>query len=125
MGSICKDKNSKRSAFDRLNSLSRWSSPSEGTSKCLSGIDSRFMMSTGASEIPVRNKLEGHNPPRGSPRKFASQRALCGVTPRVLRGLSEGSESAGSLRGSAGFSGVSEGFRGIFRGLSGVVTLGL
>ena len=35
---------------------------------------------------------DGHNPPRGSPRKFASQRAL--------RGLSEG--SAGSLRGLCG-----------------------
>ena len=48
---------------------------------------------------------EGHNPPRGSPRKSASQRALrgslrglCGVSPRVLRGL------CGVLRGSAGFS---------------------
>ena len=52
----------------------------------------------------------GHNPPRGSPRKFASQRALrgslrglCRVSPRVLRGL------CGALRGSAGFSEV---FRG-------------
>ena len=37
-----------------------------------------------------------------------------GVSPRALRGLSEG--SAGTLRGSAGV-------RGIFRGFSGVVTL--
>ena len=57
---------------------------------------------------------EGHNPPRGSPRKFASQRALrgslrglCGVSPRVLRGL------CGVLRGSAGFS---QGFSRFFRG---------
>ena len=42
---------------------------------------------------------EGHNPPRGSPRKFASQRAL--------RGLSEGSAGVSPrvLRGSAGFCG--------------------
>ena len=63
-----------------------------------------FFQSSGGSPF------EGHNAPRGSPRKFASQgalrgplRGLCGVSPRVLRGL------CGALRGSAEFS---EGFRG-------------
>ena len=55
---------------------------------------------------------EGHNPPRGSPRKFASQRALQGSL-RGLRGV-----SPRSPRGSAGV-------RGTFRGFSGVVTLRL
>ena len=48
---------------------------------------------------------EGHNPPRGSPRKFASQRVFRGL----CGGLFEGSAgslrgSVGGLRGSAGFS---------------------
>ena len=64
---------------------------------------------------------EGHNPRRGSPKKFASQRALRGS----LRGLCGG--SAGSLRGLCGvFPGAlrgSEGVRGIFRVFSGAVTL--
>ena len=58
-----------------------------------------------------------YNPPRGSPRRFASQSALrgclsglCGVSPRALR------VSPSVLRGSAGV-------HGIFRGFSGVVTL--
>ena len=57
---------------------------------------------------------EAHNPPRGSLRKFASQRSLwgclrglCGVSPRVLRGLC----------------GVSAGVRGISKVFRGVVTL--
>ena len=50
---------------------------------------------------------EGHNPPRGSLRQFASQRALRGSLRGLCGVLSEG--SSGSLRGSAGFSKV---FRG-------------
>ena len=62
---------------------------------------------------PTGSPSEGHNPPRGSPRKFASQRALRGS----LRG------SAGSPRG---FCGVSAGLRGgprDFPRFFGVVTL--
>ena len=51
-----------------------------------------------SSKAPEGHHPRGTNPPRGSPRKFASQRALrgslrglCGVSSRVLRGLSEGS----------------------------------
>ena len=53
---------------------------------------------------------EGHNPPRGSPRKFASQRAL--------RGLSEGAAgvSPRALRGSAGFCGGPRDFPRVFGG---------
>ena len=42
------------------------------------------------------SQSEGHNPPRGSPRKFASQGALRGSFRGLCRGLSEG--SAGSPR---------------------------
>ena len=50
--------------------------------------------------------LEGHNPPPGSPRKFASRRVLRGL----CRGLFEGSAGLrGVLRGSAGVHGISDG----------------
>ena len=39
---------------------------------------------------PYRVTIEGHNPPRGSERKFASQRALCGAFAGVLAGLCGG-----------------------------------
>ena len=67
-------------------------------------------------KVPEAHHLEGHNPPRGSPRKFASQKALRGSLRGFCGGLSEGSA------GSAGFCGV----RGIFRGFfffRGLVTL--
>ena len=53
--------------------------------------------------------ITGHHPPRGSPRKFASQRALRGSLRGLCGGLSEAAGLCGALRGSAGFS---EGFRG-------------
>ena len=53
---------------------------------------------------------EGHNPPRGSPRKFAPQGAL--------QGLSEGSAGVSPrvLRGSAGFCGGPRDFPRVFGG---------
>ena len=68
------------------------------------------------SQVPEGPPSEGHNPARGSLRKFASQRALRGFL--SLRGLCAGSAESlpRVLQGSAGI-------RRIFRGFSGVVTL--
>ena len=61
-----------------------------------------------------RVTIRGAQPSARLSEEICLSEGSAGVSPRALRGLSEG--SAGSLRGSAGV-------RGIFRGFSGVVTL--
>ena len=63
---------------------------------------------------------EGHNPPQGSPRNFASLEGFCGGSLRgFCEGLSEG--SAGLLRASAGLRGI---FRVLGRDMRGCKTYG-
>ena len=57
-----------------------------------------------------RVNIRGAQPSARLSEEICVSEGSAGVSPRALRGLSEG--SAGSLRGSAGF-------RGIFRGFSG------
>ena len=47
---------------------------------------------------------EGHNPPRGSSRKFASQRVLRGLCGGLFEGSAGSPRGSAGLRGSAGFS---------------------
>ena len=48
--------------------------------------------------------FRGRNPPRGSPRKFASQRVLKGVCGGLFEGSAGSPQGCGTLRGSVEFS---------------------